>query len=325
MTFPFPHDSGGDGAGTGNSAFVGSAVIYTGTGSSQAVSGVGFSPDLVAVKARGATTDWRWVDNVRGVGLSLTSDGTAAEATEATGLTAFGANGFTVGADTDYNDNAVNYLALCFQEVADAFDIVAYTGTGSSGLTVNHNLGVVPELMIVKNRTSLGTNWAVYPGPLSSPGTKFLQFHTTAAVGTAASVWNNTAPTSSLFTLGNSSAVNGNGNNHIAWLFASKTGISSVGSYTGNTGTPPTITTGFTPRFVIIKRTDSTGNWVVFDNARDASTPHSIYSFVNTTAAEATSAGGGGIDFQATGFQPSGTDSASINVNTATYIYLALR
>lgn len=304
-------------------ASVGKALIYSGNGTSQSITGAGFSPDLVAIKARNATTGWRWTDTVRGVTLAWASSSNTQEVTEAGGVTSFDGDGFSVGNDADYNANTVNFVALVMEEVAGAFDIVTYTGNGTSGRTVSHSLGVTPDLIITANRSATA-NRAVYPGPLSSPATKFLQFQTNAAVGTSTTVWNDTAPTSSVFTVGNSSSVNTNTNNYVAYLFANSPGNVSVGTYTGDGADPgPFITTGFKPRFVLVKRTDNTGDWVLFDDARDTSNPSGTWNTTDGTGVEATV--GGGADFQATGFQFTNSAGASVNTNGATYLYLAVR
>lgn len=302
---------------------VGRAVIYSGTGSAQSITGAGFSPDLVIIKSRGTTNGWRWTDNVRGTTKSLNSASSGAEATETGGVTSFDADGFTIGNDADYNTNASNYLALCLQRVAGAFDIVTYTGTGAAH-TISHGLGVAPELIIIGNRSNAGVNWAVYPGPLASPETKFLLMQTTASAVTDSTYWNNTTPTSSVFTVGTNSVLNSNTQTYVAWLFASLAGSVKVGSYTGDgNATGPTVTTGFKPRFVLVKRTDNTGNWRLFDDARDTSNPSGIFNSLNSTAAENTLADG--VDFQSTGFAFTDTGgAAAVNINGATYIYVAV-
>lgn len=311
----------------GDAALVGQALLYSGTGAGQAITGADFSPDLVVIRRRtgAVNTNWPWTDNVRGVTLELFSNNANGETTVATGVTSFDANGFTLGGST-HSTSGVDYLALLLQKVAGAFDIVTYTGTGVAR-TVNHNLGVVPEIIIVKRRS--GSNeWFVYPGPLASPQTKFLLLSRNDAVATLSTPWNNTAPTSSVFTLGTAGSLNANGSNFVAYLFASLSGATKVGSYTGDGNTNgPVVTTGFKPRFVIIKRTDATGDWAVFDNQRDPTSPHNTFNHLDlggSNSETVTTNTAGGVDFLSTGFQSIDSDPASINVNGATYIYLAV-
>lgn len=268
-----------------------------------------------------------WSDILRGTTKQLFSNTTGGEQTDVNGLTSFDADGFTVGSSGQWNASGDGYIALVLQEVASAFDIVSYTGTGSN-TTVAHNLGVVPELMIVKQISASGNVWAVYVDQISSPATKFMRLETSAAPATASSVWDNTAPTSSVFSVGTSAATNANTHTYIAYLFASLNPGVKVGSYTGDGNTNgPTVTTGFKPRFVIIKRTDSTGDWVVFDDQRDATSPHNTYHHLNiagATAESVTTNTAGGVDFFSTGFQSIDSAAADINISGATYIYLAI-
>ena len=196
------------------------------------------------------------------------------------------------------------------------FDIVCYTGTGANR-TVAHNLGVVPELMIVKCR-STSRSWDSYAAPLGN--TKYLAINLTAAEQTSSLRWNDTSPTSSVFSLGTSTTVNASGDTYVAYLFASVAGVSKVGSYTGN-GTSVTVTTGFQPRYILVKRTDSTGNWIQGDSARGLVAGDDPALFLNTTAAETT--GQDWVDVSGTGFTVNET-ALNANVSTATYIFLAI-
>lgn len=313
-------------------AVVGQSLLYAGNGTSQSVTGAGFSPDLVIVKRRlgnAVNSSWAWCDTVRGATAFVLSNGTGAESSAANGLTSFDANGFSIGNFTLYNANTEGYLALLLQQVAGAFDIVTYTGTGANHAE-NHGLGVVPELIIVKVRSSSGLDWFVYPGPLASPQTKILRFNGTAGSASSSTAWNNTAPTSTQFTVGTAAQTNNNGSTFVAYLFASDGVGVDVGSFTGDgNANGPVVTTGFKPKFVLIKRTDATDNWILFDDQRDATSPHNTYSHTNLggTATEGTTTNAtGGLDFQSAGFQSidsAGTNCA-INVNGATYIYLAI-
>jgi hypothetical protein len=220
-----------------------------------------------------------------------------------------------------YNFSAdSNYHGLCFRRAPGFFDVVCYTGTGSNR-TVSHNLGVAPELIIVKRRSTVAENWAVYSA--TTGNTKFLRLNSTLAATTDPDRWNNTSPTSSVFTVGIDSEVNASGETYVSYLFGSVTGVSKVGSYTG-TGTTLQVNCGFTggARFVLIKRTDSTGDWYVWDTARGIVSGNDPYLLLNSTAAEVTNTDY--IDTYSSGFEISSTAPAAINANGATYIYLSI-
>jgi hypothetical protein len=178
--------------------------------------------------------------------------------------------------------------------------------------------------MIVKNRTNNNgnQNWQVYVSALGN--TSRLQLNTTDSVFTGTSIWNSTSPTASVFSLGTSALVNGSGDTYVAYLFATCAGVSKVGSYTGN-GTTQTIDCGFGAggaRFVLIKRTDSTGDWYVYDTARGMTVLTDPYLLMNSTAAE--SATLGSVTTVSTGFAVNSTILAAINVSAGSYIFLAI-
>jgi hypothetical protein len=228
-------------------------------------------------------------------------------------------NGFGVGNDTirNLNESSASQLAYAFQRRPGFFDVVCYTGTGSAR-TVAHNLGAVPELMIVKKRSATD-DWAVYAGD----NTDFLLLNTTAATADNNTYWNDTSPTSSVFSVGTNADVNTSAATYVAYLFATLAGISKVGSYTGNGGTQA-IACGFTggARFVMIKRTDSTGDWYVYDTARGMTLLTDPYLRLNSTAAE--SATLGSVTTTTGGFTVDASILAAINTNTASYIFLAI-
>ena len=209
-----------------------------------------------------------------------------------------------------------------FRRAPNFCDVVCYTGNGSTQ-TVTHNLGVAPELMIMKKRSVGGTsNWAVYATPLANVD-GYLFLNDTAAVATSSVLWNSTAPTSTVFSLGASTNINQNGETAIAYLFATLAGVSKVGSYTG-TGALLTVNCGFTSgaRFVLIKRTDSTGDWWTYDSARGITSGNDPYLFMNSTAAEVT--GTNYVDTDTTGFKVTAAAPAGLNANGGTYIFLAI-
>ena len=227
--------------------------------------------------------------------------------------------------DFDYQNGALSvdvtdYLGWMFRRAPGFFDVVCYTGTGSAQ-NISHNLTVVPELMIVKERNG-ANGWQVYSASLTN--NDYLILNTTAGVPAPSTTrWNSTTPTSTVFSVGTHGATNGSGQNFVAYLFASCPGVSKVGSYTG-TGTTQTINCGFTAgsRFVLIKRTDSTGDWYVWDSARGIVAGNDPYLLLNSTAAEVTNTDF--IDTAATGFEISSTAPAAINASGGTYIFLAI-
>jgi len=322
------------------------ATTYTGTGSSltiaNTVNSVNFQPDFVWVKGRSGATDHALYDSVRGTTKDLVSNSTAAETTQATGLTAFGSTGFTVGALAKMNTNAATYIGWQWKAGGTAvtntsgsitsqvsanpsagFSIVTYTGTGANA-TVGHGLGVAPKMFFIFNRT---TGFA-YSHPVwhtsfgGSTNTDYMYLDSTIAKGGsgAASFWNNTAPTSTTISLGTDITVNRSTNTYVAYCFAEIAGFSKFGSYTGNGAADgPFVYTGFRPRYVCVKRSDGVGGWTILDSSRDTYNVAGNYLFSETSAAEATTPL---EDFLSNGFKLRAT-SSSVNTNTGTYIYFA--
>jgi hypothetical protein len=212
-----------------------------------------------------------------------------------------------------------NFDAWMFRRAPGFFDEVCYTGTGVAR-TVAHNLAAVPELMIVKSRSTAGTLWLVYSATLGN--TQQLQLESTTAAYTQTN-WNNTTPTSSVFSVGTSASVNQSGLTYVAYLFATCPGVSKVFSYTGN-GSSQTINCGFTggARLVIVKRTDSTGNWLVVDTARGLVSGNDPTLYLNSTAAEVT--GIDWIDPDSSGFIVNQESTMNANVNGGSYIGFAV-
>ena len=207
-----------------------------------------------------------------------------------------------------------NYL---FKRAPGFFDVVTYTGTGSAR-TVSHNLGVAPELMIVKRRSDTG-HWYVYDATLGNTYVNLLSAYTNSYTS---SEWNNTSPTSSVFTVG-TSAVNGSGSTFVAYLFSSLDGISKISSYTG-TGSNINVDCGFTAgaRFVMIKRTDDVGDWYVWDTVRGIVSGNDPYLLMNSNAAPVTNTDY--IDPLNAGFTVTSSAPAALNASGGTYLFLAI-
>jgi hypothetical protein len=307
--------------------------VYTGTNVDNRLVTTDIVTDLVWARQRNDSVLTGMVvgDRMRGQSYLLTGD-TANESVDIDSFdqqlvsseygTAFSSmTGFWVGNDAtrklNANTTGDNHVVHAFRRAPGFFDVVAYTGTGSAR-TVSHNLGVVPELIIVKKRSALD-NWIVYAGD----ATDYLILNTDAATANLSTMWNDTAPTNAVLSLGTNDDVNGNTATFIAYLFATCPGVSKVGSYTG-TGTTLNIDCGFTAgaRFVLIKRTDSTGDWYVWDTARGVVTGNDPYLLLNSTAAEATATDY--IDPLSSGFQISSTAPAAINANGGSFIYIAI-
>lgn len=295
------------------------ATTYTGTGATQSITNSGsMQPDLVWLKTRSTISSNLLYDAQRGALNYLSSNQTAAEASLANSLTAFNSNGFALGSDGNVNGNGTTFIAWQWKEGATpGFDIVTYTGTGANA-TVGHGLGVAPAMMIIKNRSTTD-GWLIYHQSIGN--TNFLDF-TTAASAAASSAWNNTSPTSSVFTVGTSSRGNGNTNSIVAYLFAAVTGYSAFGSYTGNGSTDgPFVFCGFRPRYVLIKQSDAATNWIVMDSARSPTNTIPDFLLPNASNAESTSSASN-IDFTSNGFKIRNSNSDR-NTNGSTYIFAA--
>jgi hypothetical protein len=260
------------------------------------------------------------VDRLRGISTtniaasanSITTSSAAAETNTNTSTQGWDNSGYTA-----LQANAINWN---FARAPGFFDEVCYTGTGTTGQTYNHNLTVVPELMIVKSR-SVASSWYVYSSTIGNTNT--LVLNSTAATAVR-NVWGNTSPTSTVFSVG----VNGNGTNnpsatYVAYLFATLAGISKVGSYTGN-GTSQNIECGFAAgaRFFLVKATSTTGSWWVWDSARGITAGNDPALQLNSTAAEITTADA--VDPYAAGITVNQEATCSINASGVSYVYLAI-
>lgn len=321
-----------------NGASVMASSSYTGTGSALTITNtnnsVSFQPDFVWLKGRSGATDHALYDSVRGVTLDLVSNSTAAETTQATGLTALNTDGFTVGTLAKLNTAAATYIAwqwkagstpvsntagtIASQVNANQtakFSIVTYTGTGANA-TVGHGLGAIPKFIIVKARTGT-TNWAVYSASITA--TSVLTLNTLNPLGVSSTIWNNTEPTSSVFSIGTATGSNAAATQFIAYCFAEVAGYSKFGSYTGNgSASGPFINCGFKPRFIMIKASSTTGDWAIIDTTRSTFNVAGITSLANTAEAEGAALS---VDILANGFR---IRSATLNnTSAATYIFAA--
>ena len=309
------------------------AIARTGTGAAATVTGVGFAPDLVLTSRRAlpgmgnGNAIPTFFDRLRGLFRLRSFDTTAEGAADATSITGFTMDGFSVGADNvqgDFNFSGWAFAHWFFKRAPGVFDVVCYTGTGVNR-TVNHSLGVAPELMIVKRRNGVG-DWIVYDKFINFASSfPVLSLNTAGERGSGFNPlsFNSTHPALSTFSVGSSGyATNDANNTYVAYLFASSPGISKCGSYVGN-GTSQTINAGFTTgaRFVMIKRTDSTGDWYIWDTVRGLVAGNDPHLSLNTTAAEVTT--NDSLDPANAGFIVNQLAATNINVTSASYIYLA--
>jgi len=300
-------------------------VARTGTSSTTTITS-SFPIDLSLIKQTNTTDEhWNWSDRLRGRQNWLTTSldnplSPAEDTTNNTGsVTGFDSNtALLVGSNGMVNSSASTYANYFFKRAPSFFDSVCYTGTGSNR-TVSHNLGVAPELIIVKGRSN-AQRWPIYSAPLYG-ATKAVFLNTTEAVSTSAANWNNTAPTSSVFTVGTSSQVNGSAVTYIAWLFATCAGVSKVGTYTG-TGATLQIDCGFTSgaRFVLIKAGGIAS--YVWNSASGIVSGNDPYLLINTNAAEVTNTDY--IDTYSAGFELTSTASTTVNISGGQYIFLAI-
>jgi hypothetical protein len=303
--------------------------LYTGTGSAASITLDGdedMQPDLVWFKKRSSTESHYVYDAVRGVTKEIYTNSTATEDTDANSLTGFNSDGFSIGNANQLSENTETMVAWCWKESATAgFDIVSYTGNGSAR-TISHSLSAVPKMYIIKNLGE-ADSWQVYhAGNTSAPETDFLQLNETGATTDSDARFNDTAPTSSVFSVGDHVTVNKNTINYIAYVFAEKQGFSKFGSYTGNGSLDgPFLALSFLPSFFLVKRTDNTGNWVIFDNKRSSTGGFNEIGYTviaDGNNAEATGTTSNDIDFLSNGIKIR-EDNGDLNASGATYIYAA--
>ena len=270
----------------------------------------------------GTTNKGNTYDRLRGVSSTTTESG-ARLITNSTAVETAAGNGTRLWDNTGFQMpstfGGASTMFWNFRRAPGFMDVVCDTGTGAAH-TISHGLGVVPELVIRKGRSG-ATQWEVYSAAIAN--TEKLVLNSTAAKVTDTTAWNSTSPTASVFTVGTGANVNTNTATYVTYLFATLPGISKVGSYTGN-GSSQTINCGFSTgaRFVLIKRTDSTGDWYVWDTARGIVAANDPHLSLNTAVAEVTT--DDSIDPDNSGFIVNQLTATNINITSATYIYLAI-
>ena len=306
--------------------------LYTGTGSSNALTGVGFQPDWTWIKERGGANAHKLTDSTRGVTKCLEIDNTSAEATDSNGLTAFGSDGFTVGSDAIYNNSSDTYASWNWRlnggtEVSNGtggiastvqvdpsggFSLVKYSGTGSAS-TVGHGLSSAPTWIFAKNTTATA-GWIIYTTFMT--GSYYMSIDA-GGMGADSSMWNNTNSTSSVFSVG--TATNTNGGTMLAYCWANVEGYIKSGSYEGNGNVDGSfVYCGFRPAFIICKSIDSGTSWQLFDDKRVGYNVDNNRFLVDTNVAEATT---DMLDILSNGFKL----RIATDPNVAeTYIYLAM-
>jgi hypothetical protein len=315
------------------------ATLYTGTGSALTITNAAsFKPDLVWIKQRQAPANNNALyDSVRGVTKTIISDTTNAETTVTQSLTSFNTNGFTVGTDNVVNSGGKTTVGWQWQagqgstvsntngsitstisaNTTTGFSIVTYTGTGANA-TIGHGLGVAPKMIIFKNRTS-AVGWIIYHASIGA--TASLDF-SNSSISTNSIFFNNTSPTSSVFSVGTSNRTNQSTNSMVAYCFTEIAGFSKIDSYTGNGNADgPFIYTGFRPKFVLLKASNSgTDDWCMYDTSRDTYNLAQNYLTPDSSGNEST--GKGTLDFLSNGFKLRSTNS-SVNTSAKTYVYIA--
>jgi len=317
-----------------------STTVYTGTGSSQnIVNGLDMSGEggLTWLKTRdnAGGGESALIDTARGATKRLRSHSTDSEATEVNGLTAFTSTGFSLGNDSGYNYNTGTFCSWSFRKAPKFFDIQTWDGNGVAGREIAHNLDCEVGMILIKLLNVATRDWVVYHRGVdsSSPENYFLSLNAAGARQSdndTEKQFNNVAPTSNKFTLGNSSKVNGNYNNlgwkYVAYIFAHETGDDSIvqcGSYTGNgSSTGPVVDVGFQPQFIFYKCATATENWEIIDSVRGVTTngddkvlrPNLSDAELNTQR----------VNFLSNGWQPKDS-GGHINGSGRTYIYIAIK
>jgi hypothetical protein len=315
------------------------AVLYTGNGTSQTID-TGLQPDFIWIKRRNGAAAHTLTDSVRGTSKQLFTNLSDAEQTDAdSGVTAISSSSMTLGDNNlavgSVNGSGSTYVAWNWKangagvsntagtitstvsaNTTSGFSVVSWTGTGSTG-TVGHGLGAAPSFIVAKRRNAV-TNWQVYHRSLTANNQLCLNL---AIASFSTTTWNSTEPTSSVFSIDNVE-LGANGATMIAYCFAPISGYSAFGSYTGNgSADGPFAYLGFRPRYVMIKRTDSTNDWFIIDTSRNTYNVAGTALYPNSSSSETTN-GFYDLDIVSNGFKAR-TSNAVTNASSGTYIYAA--
>tara|TARA_Y100000114_G_scaffold155663_1_gene180414 strand:+ start:25 stop:2997 length:2973 start_codon:yes stop_codon:yes gene_type:complete len=312
---------------------------YTGTGSAQSITGLGFKPDLTWFKDRGRVREHILSDSIRGAGREISPNTADAEETDR-GVGSFDSDGFSFAdGNTNYNASSENYVAWTWKagnqwqlntngsinstinaNTGNGFSIVKYVGTGSA-TTVGHGLSSAPEMIIVKNLSnshSGNAHWAVYNTTVGA--TKVIYLNRNNAEGTSSAFWNDTAPTTSVFSIGTDNDVNVDGEDFIAYCWHSVSGYSKIGTYTGNSSTRSITGVGFQPDWLMIKQTNAANHWRIFDSARGLGNPQTLFASLDSQEDNESNT--------VSSFDSDGWTMGSqqgVNDNGDTYIYMAFK
>ena len=316
-------------------------VLYSGNGSTQSITGVGFQPDFVWIKERGPLAEnHNLTDSSRGTNKIFNSNNTNAEVTSTSRITSFDSDGFTLGNNNETNDTGSTYIAWCWRanagttssnsdgditttvqvDTAAKFSITTFGGQGTPGgatQSFGHGLGVIPDFIYMKRREA-----AQHPAVFAKLSGTWYYFDGTSSTGTGLDYSSNITVTSSTVTLPAAAEWYADtSNNYVYYLWSNQAEFSQTGVYTG-TGSSNNVTTGFNPAFVMIKRQDSTGGWLMFSNKLNTSNPINNRLEANSDQAEQTGSSSKFLNFYSNGFSAEGSDS-EVNANGGTYLYFA--
>ena len=281
--------------------------LYTGNGGTQSFTGIGFQPDWVWIKNRSSTEDHMLYDAVRGVTKDIRANTSNAESTNANSLTAFGTDGYSIGSSGNINNNGSNFVGWNWKagggqgssntdgtinttytsaNQTSGFSICTWTGTGSAG-TIGHGLNAVPKMIMVKRLDSADTWWVYHSALGTNDGYLALNEQNAGSTSGGSGLWNSTAPTSSVFSVGTNTGVNGSGGTYVAYVFAEKTGFSKISKYIGNGNADGAFAyCGFKPTFFLAKNTAAATSWLLFDSKRDTANSVSKALFPDSSSAE---------------------------------------
>ena len=316
------------------------ALTYSGNSSTQSITGLSFQPDLVWIKSRNGVRWHQIFDVNRGVGNFSSTDQSNADIYDVNTLSSFNSNGFSLGTSNRVNGSGENYAAWCWKaggtpvsntdgsitssvsaNTSAGFSIVTYTGNGTAGATIGHGLNSAPDVIICKNRDATSKHDSYFS--VIGPAYRMVIQDGGGYSPSSTVYWNNTAPTSSVFTVGNGLHTNGSGNDLVAYCWHSVPGFSKFGEWTGNgNANGPFIFTGFKPAFLLYKDYNNPTDWVLMDNKRDVYNPANHTLWANTDGTEATP-GDMKIDFVSNGIKIRATSTQTNGSSNGPFLYMA--